>query len=274
VHHSNHWYGHAHILARYCGLSGGRPSRIWGTVQHGWNHVHGFGFQHAVVEGFPRFVWSEAVLRRGWASGLRDYYVIGAPWAYLMAMEPDLLAQERSGTIWYPFHGFEHAALSGAHDRLIAEIRDTEPGPVTVCLYWMEYRSPEVRALYEKAGFRVICHGYRGRHWKDTEPEFLYRQLTELRRHRRVASNRLTTAIFYGVLAGCEPAVYGDPMQLAGVNPRYGDLGRVARMHPELVGVAPDPAAARAVAAEELGVDRLAGPAELRTLFNWKAPDE
>ena len=262
------------MLARHCGLDDIRPPRIWGTVQHGWNHVHGFGFQHAVIDGFPKFVWSQAVLRRGWAAGMRDYYVIGAPWAYLLAMEPELLAQPREGTIWYPFHGFEGAMLDGAHERLIAEIKATEPGPVTVCLYWMEYREPSIRAKYEAAGFRVICHGYRGRKWKGTEPEFLYRQLAELRRHKRVAANRLTTAIFYGVLAGCEPAVYGDPMWLVGINPGYGDNGRVARLHPELVGVAPDPAVARAIAAEELGVDRLAGPAELRALFNWETPHD
>ena len=215
-------------------------------------------------------MWSDAVLRRGWAAGLRDYVVIGAPWAYLLAMEHDPAPAVRTGTIWYPFHGFEHAALSGAHDRLIAEIKATEPGPVTICLYWMEYQEQAIRAMYENAGFRVICHGYRGKNWKDTEPEFLYRQLAELRRHRRVASNRLTTAIFYGVSAGCEPAVYGDPMELVGANPRYGDPGRVARLHPELVGTAPDPRTARQVVATELGLDRLAPPAELRALFSWE----
>ena len=43
-----------------------------------------------------------------------------------------------------------------------------------------------VRPLYEQAGFRVICHGYRGHWWKDTDPRFLDKQLAELRRHRRV----------------------------------------------------------------------------------------
>ena len=50
----------------------------------------------------------------------------------------------------------------GDHRRLIAQIRETEPGPVTVCLYWHEYRIAPVRRRYERAGFRVICHGYRG----------------------------------------------------------------------------------------------------------------
>jgi RimJ/RimL family protein N-acetyltransferase len=60
----------------------------------------------------------------------------------------------------------------------------------------------------------VICHGYRGFKWQDTDTRFLHNQLAELRAHRRVASNRLSSAVFYGAAAGCEPAVYGDPMQL------------------------------------------------------------
>ena len=120
--------------------------------------------------------------RRAWSLGRRQTYVVGSPWAYLLAMEPDD-PQRREGTIWYPFHGWEGQHVKGDHKELIARIRDTEPGPVTVCLYWHEHRMRRVRRLYENAGFRVICHGYRGHWWKDTDPLFLDRQLAELRRH-------------------------------------------------------------------------------------------
>jgi hypothetical protein len=275
VHHSNHFYGHAHIFARYCGLDASDPPRIRGNLQHGWNLVHGFGFLHGVEPGYPKFVWSDVVRRRAWALGWRDYYVTGAPWIYLMAMEPDLgrvPEERREGTIWYPFHGWEYNGVDGDHDRLIAEIKATEPGPVTVCLYWVEYRDERVRALYENAGFRVICHGYRGRRWRDTSTDFLYNQLAEMRRHRRVASNRVTSALLYGALAGCEPAVYGDPMILGGADPRYGDANRGNRLYPELLGVKVDLDTARAIAERELGHAHLAPPEEIRLLFGWPEP--
>lgn len=273
MHHANHWYAHAHILARYCGLDHRHPPRVPGYVQHGWNVVDGFGTQIRFEPGWPKYVWSDAARRRGCAMGRRGYYVIGAPWSYLLAMEPDLGAvpeAEREGTIWYPFHGWEQQRVHGDHGSLIDEIREVETGPVTVCLYWMEYGDEGLRRLYEDAGFRVITHGYRGRRYRRTDVRFLYNQLTELRRHRRVAANRLSTAIFYGALAGCRPAVYGDPMIIEDAHPIHGGLERLRRLWPELHGTAIDPATARAVAAIELGTDALAAPGELRELFGWQ----
>jgi hypothetical protein len=272
MHHGNHFYGHAHILARYCGLDDGAPPRIRGYLQHGWNILDGFASGMSFLPGAAKFVWSDGPRRRGALLGRRHYYVLGAPWIYLLTLEPELGRMpdgRREGTIWYPFHGWEGQHIVGDHDGLIAEIRDTETGPVTVCLYWQEYRDKRVRALYERAGFRVICHGYRGGWWKDLDPGFLYRQLAEQRKHSRVASNRLCSAIMYGTLAGCEPAVYGDPMQLEGEKSAFGGQGRIVREWAELHGPSVDVEAARSIAVAELGADRLLPPAELRRLFQW-----
>jgi hypothetical protein len=270
MHHANHFYGHAHVLARYCGLTGDDPPRIDGYVQHGWNIGDGLAPGTPYVTGMPIFLWSEQTRRRAWSAGRRNTVVVGAPIAYLLAMRPDGPAdEERSGTIWYPFHGWEGQHVRGSHRDLIAEIRDTEPGPVTVCLYWYEYRMRRVRRLYERAGFRVICHGYRGGWWENLDRHFLYRQLEEQRRHRRVASNRLCSAVFYGALAGCEPAVYGDPMQLEREDPTFGGQQRIRRQWAELHGERVDPALAREIAVAELGADRLVPPAEMRRLFRW-----
>jgi hypothetical protein len=273
VHHANHYYGHSHVLARYCGLDESEPPRIHGYLQHGWNIGDGLAPDHEFVAGTPTFVWSERTRRRAWSLGRRQVYVVGAPWAYLVRMEPDPGAvEQREGTIWYPFHGWEGQRVEGDHERLIAAIRCTEPGPVTVCLYWQEYRSVRLRRRYERAGFRVICHGYRGGRWRDLDPRFLYRQLAEQRRHRRVASNRLCSAVLYGALAGCEPAVYGDPMHLQRETEVYGGQARIGRQWAELHGERVEPEIARRAAIEELGADRLLGPAELRRLFRWPAP--
>jgi hypothetical protein len=271
VHHANHYYGHSHVLARYCGLDDRDPPRIAGYLQHGWNIGDGLAADHEFVPGTPVFLWSERTRRRAWSLGRRETYVVGSPLAYLLAM-PLPPVPERAGTIWYPFHGWEGQHVQGDHNGLIAEIKATEDGPVTVCLYWQEFRDATVRRHYEKAGFRVICHGYRGGWWQDLDPDFLDRQLAELRRHRRVASNRLCSAVFYGTLAGCEPAVYGDPMVLDKENMSYGGQARIRRQWPEMHGEQVDPATARATAVAELGADRLLPPAELRQMFRWPAP--
>ncbi|MEU8240211.1 hypothetical protein AB0C07_18350 [Actinoplanes missouriensis] len=270
MHHANHYYGHSYALARYCGLTPGDvPPRIHGYLQHGWNIGDGLAPDHEYVPGISSFVWSERTRRRAWSMGRRRVHVTGAPMAYLLTLSPR--PGHRDGTIWYPFHGWEGQHVQGDHDRLIAEITETEPGPVTVCLYWQEYRTAAVRRRYERAGFRVICHGYRGGWWKDLDPGFLDRQLAELLRHRRVASNRLCSAVLYGALAGCEPAVYGDPMQLHGERDLFGGRPRIRRQWAELHGKEVDPAVAHAIAVDELGADRLLPPAELRALFHWSS---
>ncbi|GAA0554769.1 hypothetical protein GCM10010172_41730 [Paractinoplanes ferrugineus] len=266
MHHANHFYGHAHVLAEYCGLDPANPPRIDGYVQHGWNVVDGLGPGTPYAPGKPIFLWSEQTRRRAWSMGRRQATVIGAPFLYLLEFARPPADPTRRGTIWYPFHGWERQDVEGDHRRLIDEIMSTEDGPVTFCLYWHEFRNDKVRAVYEKAG-RVICHGYRGQQWLDTDIHFLHNQLAELRAHSRVASNRLSSAIFYGVAAGCRPAVYGDPMQLESED--LSTAERIRRQWPELHGKHPDPAAARPSALAELGAGYLASPAELRVLLGW-----
>ena len=267
MHHANHFYGHAHVLAEYCGLDPEDPPRINGYLQHGWNVVDGLGLGTPYVQGRPIFVWSEQTRRRAWSMGRRQATVVGAPFLYLLDLVPEPAEPvERAGTIWYPFHGWEGQHIKGDHQRLVDEILETEDGPVTFCLYWHEYRNDLVRAEYEKAG-RVICHGYRGYMWRDTDRKFLHNQLAELRKHKRVASNRLSSAIFHGVAAGCEPAVYGDPMYLDKEHRPTAE--RVRRQWPELHGKHLDPVASRATALAELGVGYQASPAELRAMIGW-----
>ncbi|GAA2596409.1 hypothetical protein GCM10010435_89490 [Winogradskya consettensis] len=269
MHHANHFYGHAHVLAEYCGLNPDDPPRIDGYLQHGWNVVDGLGAGTPYVSGRPIFVWSEQTRRRARSMGRRYATVVGAPFLYLREMaSPAPSPEEREGTIYYPFHGWEGQHIAGDHQRLIDEIIETEDGPVTFCLYWHEYQDERTRRRYEKAG-RVICHGYRGLRWRDTDTKFLHNQLGELRRHRRVASNRLSSAVLYGASVGCEPAVYGDPMHLAGEETTIAQ--RIRRQWPELHGKFPDPSAAVESALAELGADVLASPDELRVTLGWAA---
>lgn len=276
MHHHNHYYGQAHILARYCGLDDEFPPRIRGYLQHGWNVGCGWNPVHEFFDGAWRFVWSDSPRRRGHSLGRRNYHAVGAPWLYLMDLEPNLGRvpdNKRSGTLWFLFHGWEGGKIQGDHARLIDEIRETEPGPVTVSLYYTEYDRPEVRRFYDKAGFEVICFGRRGWNYEGTDRRFLYKQLQALRRHKRVAANRLSTAIFFGVAAGCEPAVYGDPMQMAGENPLFGGTARLNRLWPEMVGKDIDVRVAREITDYELGRPWLVSPAEMRMLFDWNQRD-
>lgn len=276
MHHHNHYYGQTHILARYCGLDDEFPPRLRGYLQHGWNVGCGWNPVHEFFDGAWRFVWSDGPRRRGHHLGRRNYHVIGAPWIYLMDMEPTLGAvpeEQRDGTLWFLFHGWEGGKIHGDHRRLVDEIKETEPGPVTFSLYYTEYQRPEVRRFYEKAGFDVVCFGNRGWNYEGTDRQFLYKQLAAFRKHKRVASNRLSTAILYGVSAGCQPAVYGDPMALEGENPLFGGNARIARLWPELLGKDIDVATAREITDVELGMPWKMSGAEMSILLDWSDRD-
>lgn len=268
---SNHWYGHAHILAKYCGFDFENPPRINGVIQHGWTFVHGFGYGHNPPQGFAKYAWSDVCRRRGQAIGWRDYVTIGAPFLYLdrmMPPEPD--APEPEGTIWYPFHGtHDFEGVTGDHERLIQQIKETEEGPVTVCLYYVEYDDETIRRHYQESGFRVICHGRRGQFWQGGDNDFLLKQLAELRAHRRVASNRLSTATFYGASLGLECAVYGDPMEFEAKTGFNGE-DLLEHTFAEMHGTSIDPDLSRRIADRELGRDQMMSPAELRLALGWQ----
>ncbi|CAM2923515.1 MULTISPECIES: hypothetical protein [Dermacoccus] len=268
---SNHWYGHAHVLAEYCGLDAEHPPRINGVIQHGWTFVHGFGYGHNPPGGFAKYVWGDVNRRRGQAIGWRDYVTIGAPFLYLDRLRPRAEdAPEPEGTIWFPFHGtVDWESVHGDHDRLIREIQEVEDGPVTMCLYYVEYEQDEIRERYEEAGFRVITLGQRGTFYQGGTTNFLERQLDELRKHKRVASNRLSTAMFYGIASGLDPAVYGDPMDIPGIKQGFDGTHLLEKTFPELHGVHLDLEQARAVCDEELGRDYLMSPTELGLALGW-----
>jgi hypothetical protein len=275
MHHANHFYGHAHIMARYVGLE--HPPRIWGYLQHGWNMHDGFAVGTVFAEGYPKYVWSQACVRRGHAAGLRDYQVVAAPWLYLLRLEAQrewlasAPAREREGTIVYPFHGWEGQQIVGDHVKFIDEIREAEGDvPLTFCLHWNEYDNPKVRSQYEDAGVRVVTHGQRGYLWKDTEPAFLYRQLDEMRRHKRVVSNRMSSAIMYAASAGNEVGVYGDPMALEMDHAILGGVGKPRRLWPEMHQAFIPRDYVRELASLELGLDRLLSQQELIEAFGWQ----
>ncbi len=286
MHHANQFYGHANILARYAGLYEAEmedyldersptPPRIEGYVQHGWNIWDGFAVGTELIPRFKKFVWSRSVARRGRSAGLTDYVVIGAPWAYLLALkgiDPMTVERPRSDSvILYPFHGWEGQKLQGSHEDLLAEVRRTEGDvPLTVCLYWDEYRDKEIRRAYEKMGVRVITHGMRGYMYKDVDHWFLDKQLAEVQRHGRAISNRMGSALLYAASLGLDIGVYGDPMTLEGDHAILGGIDKQRRLWPEAHQAFVPRDYARWLANTELGTQELLSPQELRHLFGWE----
>lgn len=269
THPDNRFYGHGRILASAAGVDPSMPLRA--HVQHGWSAAAGLPERHRLVGWLPRRVWSGANLDACRARGITRVEAIGAPFLYLLDAErgpgggPVGPYDGAEGTVVYPFHGWDRQASHGSHHELAACIAERETGPVTVVLYVAEHDDPAIRGPYEQQGFRIECHGRR------EDPAFLHRQLATLRSHRRVVSNHVSTALWYGAALGMEAQVYGPPFSVFGpdVARAWGNYQR--HRWPELFD-GTSGSTSRELAGEALGADHLRGPAELRSLLGWEPP--
>ncbi len=261
AHPDNAFYGHNRLLAEYAGF-GASPPPIRGHIQHGWSEANGLSLKPRLVSWLPKLVWNDVNRKAAHEAGIDPIEVIGAPFCYYDRISALAPPGPRS-TIYYPFHGWERDDILGSHHELVAAIADHEDGPVTVCLYWREFDQPAVRQVYMDAGFRVVCHGYRG------DPHFTIRQREELLRHDRIASNRAATAIWYGGYLGRAMEVYGPLFSIVGADEaaRYDRYQR--SRWPELFGGGMEAEASRELAAYELGDGFVLEPGELKELLGW-----
>ncbi len=263
AHPDNHFYGHNRVLADYVGIGADVPV-IWGHVQHGWSEGHGLMLRPRLVRWLPKFVYSSANRQAALDDGIKPAVPIGGPFCYLATQERARLGGPAPrSTIAYPSHSWERDEMQGSHDALIAAISEREEGPVTVCLYWREYDQLEVRRVYEAAGFRVVCHGYR------SDPHFMRRQFDELLLHDRVVTNRVATALWYGGLVGRALEVYGPVFGVQGADEVESWDRFQRRQWPMLFDGGVDGATAADLAADELGAAHVRPPEELAEILGW-----
>ncbi|HEX7131043.1 MAG TPA: hypothetical protein VF228_00625 [Iamia sp.] len=263
------FYGHRTILARWCGRPDGLA--MWAHLQHGWNAAAGFGTKY--VEGMgntqtldrrlPVLVWNERNRAACEEAGLTDVHVVGAPFAYLDRILDTGPHPAGEGTIAYPLHSGHGRPGSRGEAEYTAALLEREDGPVTVCLYWREEALAEVRSVYADAGFSVVCHGGR------EDPYFLHRQREALLAHRRVVTNRVSTALWYGALLGREIEVYGPQFASDHEAREAWWSEREHQWWPEVHAGPVAGAEAVAMGRDELGADHLREPEELAALLGW-----
>jgi hypothetical protein len=207
----NHHYGHSDVLRRYCGAS--ELLKMERQVQHGWQPGPGLAERH-LRSPWAKAVWSARNLRKCADLGARNVEAIGAPFLYL----PDSPGEEESlgprSLLVYPFHGWAKQSVLGDMHSFAVRLHELERvegfGPITVCLYHLEYADPAIRDAFERYGWTVVTLGSHA-----NNPNFLDKQRAMQRRHAYVTSNRVATATFYSLVSGCRFFCYGPPMGLS-----------------------------------------------------------
>jgi len=266
----NHHYGHAGVIRDYAGLHQPRP--IPGRLQHGWTPGPAVG-PNEQREPWLKLLWSQRNLGQCERLGVERAVGFGSPFLYLPEANPPVSAGPRSLLV-FPFHGWEKQPLQGSmrtYANAVEQLREREGfGPITVCLYWMEYEDPECRRLFEQRGFRVVTMGHR-----EGDGAFLQRLQSAILEHAYVSSNRVCTAGFYALYCRRPFFLHGPPM---GISEHEDPTGEQfdAWQRAEFPQLAFDRFGDRAHGAtgdRELGLEFKRSVEDVKRLFAWRERD-
>lgn len=274
-----YYYGHAHILARWVGVSSDRPRPIAGILQHGWTPW--YPWLNAVdpvltlqPSFFPRLVWSVADERMLRAAGIGRVEAIGAPFLYLQQMMPEPSPPPVNRLVVLAFHTSEQRAYDPgweAHAEWLDGLRE-QFEEIEVCLHRLDYANPDARSIFERPGFRTFHNGDRD------DPRFLWRLEERLRSAAAVTTPRVSTGLIYAAAIGRRVFV-GGPMGRVTHTERgeevVDDLDRVQRFQQERYprlqeGI--EGAAARTWGRERLGAESMQAPERLGHTLGWLGP--
>ena len=258
----NRFYGHVHLLAKYCGLED--SPWINGYLQHGWNATDGFGNYLGSKRSANKYVWSKRCENIIKQNGKENVFAIGAPWLYLTDVFPQPAISNQLGVVAYPVHSAAWSQMGDTSDQYANYLKE-KYGNTTVVLLNYDFQNPKIRFQYESKGHNVKSHGI-GTPWqKGFNPLFLKNQRDLMITFSKVVSNAMSTAILYANSLGLGSEI-GGPIDYAQTNAddvasQTGDsssnLIEVLQNNKELW-------------KEELGSQCKKTPEELREILGWQ----
>ena len=157
-------YGHREVLILYANLP--HNVAIRGSIEHGWSPFGpSRGVPRNLTSRYLHFAWSSTNMSRNNGSYARNVIAVGAPFLYLLSLTKDkkfeIDRHDFRRYLFIPPHGGEtESPLLSQFISIYSNLFD--PKDSAVQLYWTEFLNPEVRRLYEEAGFKVKCAGFCG----------------------------------------------------------------------------------------------------------------
>jgi hypothetical protein len=262
----NWWYGHNQVLSLYCGRRA--PAPIFGSVVHGWRaDFTDPPLGHRRISAAPLFVWNERDRLQAEARDVPNVVTIGAPFAYLAAMlDPGSGTRPQgAGTLCFPYHSADALQAHQDHDRLVAEVEATEPGPYTASIYYQDLDRPGIMEHYEDAGWRLVSFGTRA------DPMFLFKMFAELLAHHSVVADGLGSALWYAALLGRSIRVLGSLPEVRRGDGSLDSAHDLAARWPDIHGPGVSGPEAEQLARMELGWASMRSPSELTRLLGWRS---
>lgn len=260
----NRFYGHVHVLAKYCGLEG--QPWINGYLQHGWNATDGFGNYLGSKRSSNKFVWSkrcESIIQK---NGKNNVFAIGAPWLYLNEVFPLQINSSRNGVIAYPAHTSTWSKMGDTTKEYSKFLKDNY-GNVTVVLHRYDYADKSKIQNFESLGHTVTSHGV-GTPWEEGfDLLFLKKQRDLIANFSIVVSNTLSTAVLYATSLGLNAEI-GGPIDYSITN-QDDKISQSGDGSIDWNNLIKDKKNQTTLWQDELGLDCKKSPTELREILNW-----
>lgn len=272
---SNRYYGHLHILKKYCNkkITCGIP----GLLQHGWTSASGVYIGARKDLPYTFFVWNERNYNIAQKLGYHNTKIIGAPFLY---QDLDLFSavnnhKNENNLLLFPIHSTEYERLLDPVSYFNGYVREIgklkrEFDNINACLYFIDYNNPHIRKVFENANIGVTTLGSR-----QYNPEFLIKFVKLVNNFKFVSSNVLSTAIFYSLYLGKKVFVYGKQPEIGETNWNaetqkiMDDCLTILGMYPLLNWENFDNKSHREIGEIELGSKFKKSEAALINIFGW-----
>lgn len=217
-----YWYGGLEILNRVFEI---KPNQLlYGFLQHGWTFTVETmpKIRNRAGKSLPKLLWSnrlfnEEISRKKALDS--DPILIGSPWCHMLNLLgyqltanglscPTQKKEERNQVVTYfP----NHSTMDFSLDRTYFESIDVDEqwGEIEVCLGWLDFLNPEVRALYGRYDLSVVCMGYRGNASAEGPSalaggrvEFLFSVLKQIENSHTVIFDEISSPFWYSLSLG------------------------------------------------------------------------
>jgi hypothetical protein len=165
-------FGNREVYLAANGIPG--DSIFAASLQHGWAARRTEPpIRNRFFGVYPTLVWSKRIVDEMATSRSDKSIAIGSPWAHLIracGVNPEIRNEStnrRRKLLYFPSHSTPDslASIELNIERLRREFKDVD---VTVCLFWLDFVSPDNRAYFENLGCSVVCVGSRGSAALDT----------------------------------------------------------------------------------------------------------
>ena len=276
----NDWWGHKHVLAKFCGV---KDQPIFGSLQHGVitsNQEKDWDLsKDRNITSVPFFCYSNALYKKSKNNNLKNIISIGSPFLYLDKITPQI--KKKKGTIVFPAHGdfnlkkkgfvhkFSNKKRLFDHEGFIKNVEKNNSPPYTVSIIKDDFEY--MKKFYKRKNWKIFSSGNR------FDKFFLINSHKLISQNTHAVFCEFTSAIFYSMYLGLKVRIAVKSPLLKKIVPYAYWIPKPDRIsfeiyrkiYPEIFFGKLPVKLAKNIAKERMGYDCLKSKKELKKILGW-----